>query len=155
MAGHNHQGESMVDHLQIPDAMYDERSPHRHSIHSHDIDLSDTVANFVDFVKEGRHTRHRYRHNMHTRYRGNCKTLICSFHLQMVLIFWQAHGQLHQVQCVHHRQATEENRMLAIVMAPQVFNNALAHPVHPNRKQIILEVCSKQQICLTKTRRFK
>lgn len=81
MAGHNHQGESMVDHLQIPDAMYDERSPHRHSIHSHDIDLSDTVANFVDFVKEGRQTRHRYRHNMHTRYRGNCKTLICSFHL--------------------------------------------------------------------------
>lgn len=59
------------DHLRVPDAHTDLRSPsHRHSIHSQDIDLSDTVANFVDFVKEGRNTRHRYRYNMHTRYRG-------------------------------------------------------------------------------------
>lgn len=58
------------DLLQVPDAHQNVRSPHRYSVHSQDIDLPDTVANFVDFVKEGRHTRHRYRHNMHTRYRG-------------------------------------------------------------------------------------
>lgn len=32
--------------------------------------LSDTVSNVVDFVKERQH-RHRYRHNLHTRYRGS------------------------------------------------------------------------------------
>lgn len=58
------------DHLRVPGTHRDPRSPHRYSINSQDIDLSDTVANFVDFVKEGRQTRHRYRHNMHTRYRG-------------------------------------------------------------------------------------
>lgn len=61
----------MADHLQVPDPMVDPRTSHRLSIHSQDIGLLDTVANFVDFVKEGRHTRHRYRHNMHTRYRGS------------------------------------------------------------------------------------
>lgn len=59
------------DHLRVPDAHHGIRTTnHRHSIYSQDIDLPDTVANFVDFVKEGRHNRHRYRHNMHTRYRG-------------------------------------------------------------------------------------
>lgn len=63
------QGESIVDHLQVPGAMDEKRSPHRQSVISQDI--TDTVANFVDFVKESRKTHHRYRHNMHTRYRGN------------------------------------------------------------------------------------
>lgn len=57
------------DHLQIPDAHRNTRSPHRNSTVSQDI--GDTVTNFVDFVKEGRQTRHRYRYNMHTRYRGD------------------------------------------------------------------------------------
>ena len=64
------------DHLRVPDANQDFRPPpphHRHSTYSQDNDLSDTVANFVDFVKEGRRHHHRYRHNMHTRYRGNSK----------------------------------------------------------------------------------
>lgn len=43
---------------------------HRYSIQSNDMALSDTVSNVVDFVKE-RHAKHRYRHNMHTRYRGS------------------------------------------------------------------------------------
>lgn len=43
---------------------------HRHSIMSNDMALTDTVSNVVDFVKE-RHARHRYRHNMHTKYRGS------------------------------------------------------------------------------------
>lgn len=65
------------DHLRVPDANRDYRSPHHHrqSVFSQDIDLSDTVANFVDFVKEGRQNRHRYRHNMHTKYRGNSQPL--------------------------------------------------------------------------------
>lgn len=58
------------ERLQVPDIHRERRSSHRQSFLSQDADLSDTVANFVDFVKEGRHTRHRYRHNMHTRYRG-------------------------------------------------------------------------------------
>lgn len=58
------------EHLQVPDLHQNRRTSHRQSVLSQDIDLSDTVANFVDFVKEGRHTRHRYRHNLHTRYRG-------------------------------------------------------------------------------------
>lgn len=44
------------------------RDQHRESIASQE--LFDTVSNVVDFVKEGRH-KHRYRHNLHTRYRGN------------------------------------------------------------------------------------
>lgn len=43
---------------------------HRYSIQSNDMAFSDTVSNVVDFVKE-RHTKHRYRHNLHTRYRGS------------------------------------------------------------------------------------
>lgn len=43
---------------------------HRYSIQSNDMALSDTVSNVVDFVKE-RHAKHRYRHNLHTRYRGS------------------------------------------------------------------------------------
>lgn len=42
---------------------------HRGSIASQE--LFDTVSNVVEFVREGRQVRHRYRHNMHTRYRGN------------------------------------------------------------------------------------
>lgn len=63
------------DYLRVPDGNQDFRPPphHRHSTYSQDNDLSDTVANFVDFVKEGRRHHHRYRHNMHTRYRGNAK----------------------------------------------------------------------------------
>ncbi|XP_031638409.1 voltage-dependent calcium channel type A subunit alpha-1-like isoform X2 [Contarinia nasturtii] len=70
----NHTRNHTRNHLQIPDSHRDMRSPHRHSTVSQDIALSDTVANFVDFVKEGRNTRHRYRHNMHTRYRGSWST---------------------------------------------------------------------------------
>lgn len=58
---------SMIDQLDVPNAQRNVRSPHRPSIVSQE--LPDTVANFVDFVKEG-HSRHRYRYNMHTRYRG-------------------------------------------------------------------------------------
>lgn len=63
-------GNGQRNHLHVPNQHGDMRSLHRQSVHSQDIDLSDTVNNFVDFVKEGRYTRHRYRHNMHTRYRG-------------------------------------------------------------------------------------
>lgn len=67
--------ESMTkNRLQVPDTRKDRRMSHRQSVLSQEIDLSGTVANFVDFVKEGRHTRHRYRHNMHTRYRGSWST---------------------------------------------------------------------------------
>ena len=61
------QEKSLVDQLEVPNAQKNARSSHRPSIISQD--LPDTVANFVDFVKEG-HSRHRYRYNMHTRYRG-------------------------------------------------------------------------------------
>lgn len=58
----------MVDQLEVPNAHHrNVQSPHRQSVISQE--LPDTVANFVDFVKEG-HSRHRYRYNMHTRYRG-------------------------------------------------------------------------------------
>lgn len=61
------QEKSTVDQLDVPHAQRNVRSPHRPSDASQE--LPDTVNNFVDFVKEG-NVRHRYRHNMHTRYRG-------------------------------------------------------------------------------------
>lgn len=78
------------DHLRVPDANQDFRPPpppphHRHSTYSQDNDLSDTVANFVDFVKEGRRHHHRYRHNMHTRYRGN-SSVFADFQFKITFI---------------------------------------------------------------------
>lgn len=67
LAGTISQEKSMVDQLDVPNAQRNGRSPHRPSIVSQE--LPDTVVNFVDFVKEG-NSRHRYRYNMHTRYRG-------------------------------------------------------------------------------------
>lgn len=67
IAGTNSQGKSMVNQLEVPNAQRNVRSQHRPSVISQD--LSDTVANYVDFVKEG-HSRRRYRYNLHTRYRG-------------------------------------------------------------------------------------
>lgn len=64
------------NHIHVPKFQGDMRSSHRQSVNSQDIDLSETVNNFVGFVKEGRHTRHRYRHNLHTRYRGDLHRLV-------------------------------------------------------------------------------
>lgn len=61
LTGTTSQDESMVKQLEVPNAQDASRMAHRPSVFSQDIDLSDTVANFVDFVKEGRQNRHRYR----------------------------------------------------------------------------------------------
>lgn len=79
--GQPEDGANNVDQLQIENEHSQKPSAHgrkesrqtnghRYSIQSNDMALSDTVSNVVDFVKE-RHAKHRYRHNMHTRFRGS------------------------------------------------------------------------------------
>lgn len=92
--GNISQEKSMVDHLEVPNAHRDMLSPHRTSVISQD--LPDTVANFVDFVKEG-HTRHRFRYNMHRRYRGLILDLRTYF---TILSNWHVYSWFARIICL-------------------------------------------------------
>lgn len=83
LPGANHHHDSPRDR-QYSNGQDHWQSSHRESLLSQDLGLTDTVTNFVDFVKEGRHPRHRYRHNMHTRYRGKSSSL----HFKSKLFFY-------------------------------------------------------------------
>lgn len=133
----------MVDQLDVPNAEKNDRSPHRPSIVSQE--LPDTVANFVDFVKEG-HSKHRYRYNMHTRYRGLLRRLKfllrhdCCIHIfHLILFHWctKVLGQRHQVQCEHHHRHANK---IWDRMVQQVCSSDLVHQAHRSRKITILEV---------------